>query len=454
MAGLLTARRVRRPSIFHHPARVVVGGFGLAILVGTALLSLPIATTAGTSPGLMPALFTATSAACVTGLTMVDTAAHWSVFGEIVIAALIKMGGLGIMTLATLFTVLIARKLKLRTQMIAQVETRAMNMSDVRRVVRNVVLFSLFCETIAGTILTARFVIAYDEPFWRGLYLGFFHSISAFNNAGFALWPDGLVRFATDPWICLTIAIAVIVGGLGFPVIFELVRLWRHPGRWSVLTRVTMFMTTVLLAGGTLIFLSVEWHNPKTLGAIDDPGKLLVAFFAAVMPRSGGFNSIDIASMEPSSWLATELLMFIGGGSAGTAGGIKVTTFGLIVLIVWAEMRGENHVNVGHRRLSSSVQRQAVVITAMSAALVVVSTYVLLLISPHDLERVLFEVVSATGVVGLSTGITADLPQAGQVLLLILMFIGRIGPLTLGSALALKERSRRYELPEERVIVG
>ncbi|GAB1820012.1 TrkH family potassium uptake protein [Herbidospora sp. RD11066] len=454
MAGLTTARRVRRPSIFHHPARVVVGGFGFAILVGTLLLSLPIATTSGTSPGLMPALFTATSAACVTGLTMVDTAAHWSVFGEIVIAVLIKMGGLGIMTLATLFTVLIARRLKLRTQMIAQVETRAMNMSDVRRVVRNVVLFSLFCEVVAGTILTGRFIIGYGEPFWRGAYLGFFHAISAFNNAGFALWPDGLMRFATDPWICLTIAIAVIVGGVGFPVIFELVRLWRHPRKWSVLTRVTMFMTTILLAGGTLVFLSVEWHNPKTLGAIDDPGKLLVAFFTAVMPRSGGFNSIDIASMEPSSWLVTELLMFIGGGSAGTAGGIKVTTFGLIVLIVWAEMRGENHVNVGHRRLSSSVQRQAVVITAMSAALVVVSTYLLLLISPHELERVLFEVVSATGVVGLSTGITADLPQAGQILLLVLMFIGRIGPLTLGSALALKERTRRYELPEERVIVG
>ncbi|WP_062430414.1 TrkH family potassium uptake protein [Herbidospora daliensis] len=454
MAGLLTARRVRRPSIFHHPARVVVGGFGFAILVGTLLLSLPIATTSGTSPGLMPALFTATSAACVTGLVMVDTAAHWSVFGEIVIAALIKMGGLGIMTLATLFTVLIARRLKLRTQMIAQVETRAMNMSDVRRVVRNVVLFSLFCETVAGTILTVRFVVSYDESVLRGAYLGFFHSISAFNNAGFALWPDGLMRFATDPWICLTIAIAVIVGGLGFPVVFELVRIWRHPGRWSVLTRITLFVTTILLAGGTLVFLSAEWHNPKTLGALDDPGKLLAAFFTAVMPRSGGFNSIDIASMEPSSWLATEFLMFIGGGSAGTAGGIKVTTFGLIILIVWAEMRGENHVNVGHRRLSSSVQRQAIVITAMSAALVAVSTYVLLVISPHPLGEVLFEVVSATGVVGLSTGITADLPQAGQVLLLILMFIGRIGPLTLGSALALKERTRRYELPEERVIVG
>ncbi len=454
MAGLLTARRVRRPSIFHHPARVVVGGFGFAILVGTLLLSLPIATTAGTSPGLMPALFTATSAACVTGLVMVDTAAHWSVFGEIVIAALIKIGGLGIMTLATLFTVLIARRLKLRTQMIAQVETRAMNMSDVRRVVRNVVLFSLFCETVAGTILTVRFIVAYDEPFWRAAYLGFFHAISAFNNAGVravARRPDAVRRRSVD-----------------LPDHRDRGH-HRRPGVPGDLRAGTALAPPRPLVGphpgdhvhddraagrGTLIFLSVEWHNPKTLGALDDPGKLLAAFFTAVMPRSGGFNSIDIASMEPSSWLVTELLMFIGGGSAGTAGGIKVTTFGLIILIVWAEMRGETHVNVGHRRLSSSVQRQAVVITAMSAALVVVSTYLLLLISPHDLEKVLFEVVSATGVVGLSTGITADLPQAGQVLLLILMFIGRIGPLTLGSALALKERGRRYELPEERVIVS
>lgn len=439
---------------FQHPAQVVATGFGTAIGLGTLLLTLPIATTTGESAGWLAALFTATSAVCVTGLVVVDTESHWSVFGEVVIAGLIQIGGLGIMTLATLFTVLVAGRLGLRARMLAQAETKTLSMSDVRRVVRNVVLFSLLCEAVAAVVLTARFMIGYGEPFGRALYLGGFHAVSAFNNAGFALWPDSLIRFASDPWICLTIATAVIVGGIGFPVVFELARSWRHPSRWSVLTRITVGVTVILLVVGTLVFLATEWRNPGTLGGLDDPAKFLAAFFAAVMPRTAGFNSLDIAQMHPSSWLATDLLMFVGGGSASTAGGIKVTTFGLLAFIIWAEMRGESRVNVGHRRLAESAQRQTVVIIAVSVVLVALSTYILLVLTPHSLDQVLFEVVSAFGTVGLSTGITADATPAGHLLLVALMFIGRIGPLTLGSALALKNRTRRYELPEERVIVG
>jgi potassium uptake TrkH family protein len=439
---------------FRHPAQVVVTGFGVAVLIGAALLTLPIATESGESAGWLAALFTATSAVCVTGLVVVDTATHWSVFGEWVIAGLIQVGGLGIMTLATLFTVLVAGRLGLRAKIFAQAETKTLSMADVRHVVRKVVIFSLACEAIAAVILTGRFLLGYGEPFGRAVYLGVFHSISAFNNAGFALWSDNLMRFVTDPWICLTIAIAVIFGGLGFPVVFELLGNWRRPRRWSVLTRVTVGVTLVLLVGGTLVFLITEWRNPKTLGALDDSGKLLAAFFTAVMPRTAGFNSIDIAGMYPTSWLATDLLMFIGGGSAGTAGGIKVTTFGMLAFVIWAEMRGEHEVNIGHRRLPETAQRQAVSISLISVALVALSTYLLLALTPHSLDQVLFEVVSAFATVGLSTGITADATPAGQVLLILLMFIGRTGPLTLGSALALKDRARRYQLPEERVIVG
>jgi Trk-type K+ transport system membrane component len=197
-----------------------------------------------------------------------------------------------------------------------------------------------------------------------------------------------------------------------------------------------------------------EWRNPRTLGALDEPGKLLAAFFTSVMPRSAGFNTLDISQMYPSSWLATDVLMFIGGGSAGTAGGLKVTTLGLLAFVVWAEMRGESRVNIGHRRLPETTQRQAVTITVMGVALVALATYVLLAITPHGLDQVLFEVVAAFGTAGLSTGITASLGTAGHLLLAVLMFIGRIGPLTMGSALALNRRTRHYELPEERVIVG
>ncbi|GAA2415613.1 TrkH family potassium uptake protein [Nonomuraea africana] len=446
--------RRRFQTRLQHPAQIVATGFGTAILVGTALLTLPIATATGESSGWLTALFTATSAVCVTGLVVVDTGSHWSVFGEVVIAGLFQVGGLGIMTMATLFTALLAGRLGLRTRIAVATETKSVSVTDMRRLVRNVVAFSLASEAVIALALTARFMIGYGEPLGRALYLGGFHAVSAFNNAGFALWPDNLMRFVADPWICLPIAIAVIVGGLGFPVVFELAKTWRHPSRWSVLTRITVVVTLVLLAIGTLFFLAAEWHNPRTMGALDDADKPLAAFFAAVMPRSGGFNTLDIAHMNPSSWLFTDLLMFIGGGSASTAGGIKVTTFGLLAFIIWAELRGEPRVNVGHRRLPESTQRQAMTITLMGVVLVAVSTYGLLLLTPYSLDRVLFEVISAFATNGLSTGITAHTSVAGHVLLSLLMFVGRIGPLTLGSALALKERTRRYELPEERVIVG
>ncbi|MFC5161737.1 TrkH family potassium uptake protein [Nonomuraea angiospora] len=439
---------------FRHPAQVVAAGFGVAIALGTVLLTLPIATTERAPADWVVALFTATSAVCVTGLVIVDTESHWSVFGEVVIAGLVQVGGLGIMTMATLFTLLVSGRLGLRARIAAQAETKTLSMSDVRRLVLKVVLFSLVCEALAAVVLTARFVIGYGEPLGRAAYLGAFHSVMAFNNAGFALWPDSLMRFVADPWICLTVALVVIVGGLGFPVVFELARSWRHPRRWSVLTRVTVGVSVTLLVLGTLVFLMTEWRNPRTLGALDDPGKLLAAFFAAVMPRSAGFNTLDISQMYPSSWLATDVLMFIGGGSAGTAGGLKVTTFGLLAFVVWAEVRGESRVNIGHRRLPEATQRQAVTITVLGVTLVAASTYVLLALTPHGLDQVLFEVVAAFGTAGLSTGITPSLGTAGHLLLTVLMFIGRIGPLTMGSALALNRRSRHYELPEERVIVG
>ncbi|MFI7701086.1 TrkH family potassium uptake protein [Nonomuraea sp. NPDC049480] len=439
---------------FGHPTQAVAAGFGLAIGIGTALLSLPVATTTGESAGWVTAIFTAASAVCVTGLVLVDTESHWSVFGELVIAGLAQVGGLGIMTMATLFTLLVSGRLGLRARIAAQAETKTLSMSDVRQLVRKVVLFSLVCELVAAAVLTGRFVIGYGEPFARALYQGGFHAVMAFNSAGFTLWPDSLMRFVADPWICLTIAAAAIVGGLGFPVVFELARHWRRPRKWTILTRITVGATVFLLVLGTLVFLATEWRNPKTLGPLDDSGKLLAAFFTAVMPRSAGFNTLDISQMYPSSWLTTDLLMFIGGGSAGTAGGIKVTTFGMLAFIIWAEMRGESRVNIGHRRLPEATQRQVITITVLGVALVAFSTYLLLALTPHGLDQVLFEVISAFGTAGLSTGITASVGPAGHVLLALLMFIGRIGPLTLGSALALNRRARHYELPEERVIVG
>ncbi|WP_246052602.1 TrkH family potassium uptake protein [Actinocorallia herbida] len=439
---------------FRHPTQVIVGGFGAAVAVGTGLLSLPIASAEGEGAGILTALFTATSSICLTGLAVVATDTHWSIFGEVVIMLLLQAGGLGIMTLATLFALLLSGRLGLRARLLAATENKTLSGSDLRRVIRNVVIFSLATEAVLAAVLATRFVLHYGESVGYGAYLGLFHSVSAFNNGGLALWGDSVVRFAADPWICLPLCFGVIVGGLGFPVVFELARSWRRPVRWSVLTKITVGMTALLLGAGTVVLTVFEWNNPRTLGALDGGGRLLAGFFAAVMPRSGGFNSVDIGAMRPESWLATDILMFIGAGSAGTGGGIKVTTFGLLAFVLLAELRGETSVNVGNRKIPHDTQRQALTIALIGVGVVATSTFALLSIVPHTLDQVLFEVISAFATVGLSTGITSTLPAAGQLLIIFLMFIGRVGPVTLFTALALRERTRLYELPEERPIVG
>ena len=415
---------------------------------------LPVATSGAPGAGALDAVFTATSAVCVTGLVTVDTGSHWSAFGQVVILCLIQAGGLGIMTVASLLVVLVSRRLGLRARLLAQAQTQTVSLADVRRVVRNVVLFSLVSEAIAAVVLTARFATGYDMAWGAAAWQGVFHAISAFNNAGFALRPDSLVAYVADPWVLLTVAVAVIIGGLGFPVVFELARAWRRPRTWSVTTRITVIATAGLLVAGTVLLTALERDNPATLGPLSATGKLLVGFFSAVMPRTAGFNAVDISAMTPSSWLVTDGLMFIGGGSAGTAGGIKVTTFGLLAVVLWSEMRGEPDADVGNRRVPLANQRQALAVALLGVGLAAVSTLILLGVSGQGLDRVLFETLSALGTVGLSTGITADLPTAAKIVLIVLMFVGRLGPLALASTLALRERTRRYQRPEERTIIG
>jgi trk system potassium uptake protein len=448
------AGRARPTGGFRHPGRVIATAFAAAVIVGTALLSLPVAKAGEGRADLLTALFHSTSAVCVTGLVTVDTGTYWSPFGQAVILLLIQVGGLGIMTLATLLALLLSRRLGLRARLIAQAETKALSPSDVRRVVGRVVVFSLATEAVIAALLTVRFALGYDESLAAAVYDGVFHAISAFNNAGFSPYRDNLMGFVGDPWISLPIAAAVIVGGLGFPVVFELARTWRRPKTWSVLTRITVVVTVALLLLGTAGMLAFEGRNPDTLGSLAPGDRVMAAFVAAVMPRTAGFNNLDIAALAPETLLFTDALMFIGGGSAGTAGGIKVTTFGLLAYVLWAEMRGDPDVEVGRRRVPGTNQRQALAIALLGIALVAVATFLMEALTDFNFDQVLFETVSAFATVGLSTGITADLPPAAQVVLILLMYIGRIGPLTLASGLALRERARRHQLPEERTIVG
>jgi potassium uptake TrkH family protein len=437
-----------------HPAQYVVVGFAAAVTAGTVLLLLPISRTGPGGASLVEALFTATSAVCVTGLVVVDTPTYWTGFGQTVILALIQIGGFGIMTMASLMILLITRRMGLRSRLTAAAETKNLGIGDVRSVLVGVARVSIVVELATAAVLTTRLATGYDEPVGRAAYLGVFHAVSAFNNAGFALYGDSLMQFTTDPWICLPIVAAVIVGGIGFPVLLELRRQLRRPRRWSMHTKLTLSMTGVLLVGGTMFMLASEWRNTETLQPLSLPGKLLAGFFHAVMPRTAGFNSLDVAEMNEATWLGTDVLMFIGGGSAGTAGGIKVTTFVLLLFVIYAEVRGEPSVNVFDRKVSDRVQRQAVTVALLSVAGVVGPTLLLLELTDFRLDEVFFEVVSAFATVGLSTGITADLPALGKIVLTILMFVGRLGPITLASALALREHGRLYELPEGRPIIG
>ncbi|WP_308164312.1 TrkH family potassium uptake protein [Agromyces sp. ISL-38] len=437
-----------------HPAQTVVLGFAAAVLAGTGLLSLPFATTTGTPASFVDALFTSTSAVCVTGLVVVDTPTYWSSFGQVVILLLIQLGGLGIMIFASLIGLVLARKLSVRSRLNTAAEAKSVGYDDVRGLVRGIVLITLLVEAATFLLLFLRFLFGYGYGVGEAAWHAVFHSVSSFNNAGFALYSDNLIGFVSDPFICLPIAAAVILGGLGFPVIMQLRKEFRHPLHWSMNTKIVLWATLVLLVLGTVYITLLEWDNPKTLGGLDPGARVLAGFFQSVQARTAGFNSIDTAAMHNESWLGTDVLMLIGAGPAGTAGGIKVTTFAVLFFIIMTELRGEAAVNIFGKRLSRAVHRQAITVALIAVAAVMAGTLALMLITGLDLDRVMFEAVSAFGTVGLSTGITFELPDAAKLVLVVLMFLGRLGPLTLGSAIALRDRRILYEYPKERPAIG
>jgi Trk-type K+ transport system membrane component len=309
-------------------------------------------------------------------------------------------------------------------------------------------------EVAVAIVLTARFAAAYDDSFRAAVWHGVFHAVSAFNNAGFALYSDNLVGFVSDAWICLPLSVAVVAGGIGFPVLAELYQRAGRPSTWSVHTRLTVYGTLILLVAGVGAVATFEWTHQQTLGGLSTGGKVIAAVTGGVMPRTAGFNSLDYAQVTPETLVVTNILMFIGGGSAGTAGGIKVGTFFLLAFVIWAEVRGEPGVHIGHRSISSATIRLALSVALLGVAVVTVAALAMLVLSAAPLDAVVFETISAFATVGLSTGLTGSLPWTAQVVLMILMFVGRVGTITVATALALKTRHRHYQLPEERPIVG
>ncbi|MGP9607269.1 TrkH family potassium uptake protein [Glutamicibacter sp. AOP38-B1-38] len=439
------------------PARLALGAFLVAIAIFTSLLAAPFSSASGEATALHDALFTAVSAVCVTGLTTVSTAVHWSFAGQLIMIIGAFMGGLGILTLASILSLAVSRKLGVRGKLMAQNSmntTGASALGEVGSLLRIVILTAVSLQALIALLLVPRFAVL-GENLPSAIWHGVFYAVSSFNNAGFTPHSDGLVPYGTDLWILGPLMFGVFLGSLGFPVIMVLLVHRFNAKKWNLHTKLTLMVTLILLVAGALLWLVVEWNNPRTIGPMDSGDKLVHGLFASVMTRSGGFNLVDQNDMSQVSVLITDALMFAGGGSASTAGGIKVTTIAVMFLAIMAEVRGERDAKAFGRRIPEGTMRVAVSVVALGATLVMVSTGLLLAIDQEvGFSRALFESISAFGTVGLSMGVSAEMPPAGKYVLSALMFAGRIGSITLASALTMRHRDTLYSLPEERPIIG
>jgi Trk-type K+ transport system membrane component len=448
--------------------QLIAAAFTAIILFGTFLLMLPIATTSGAMTNFFDALFTATSAVTVTGLTTVDTATHWSTTGHVIISLLIQIGGFGIIGFATLVGYLIEGRISLKNRISATSESSATKQPDLKTLLKNIAKLMLFFQLVLFAFLAVRMFTEYGYSLDKSLSHGAFQAISAFNQAGFALYTDSLMGFAGDGWIIVPILIISTMAGFGFPVLAEIrdrlkLRLYvlvgkaadyTMPSQWSLNSRIILWASLILLIIGSLGIAVSEWSNPATLGAMDPVQKIFASFFTSSMTRSTGLNIIETADMYTSTWLGMDILMFIGGASASTAGGIKIGTAVVLFYIVYTEIRGDAAVNVGNRRLPRSMQRQALTIVTLYTMVILGSLFVLRFTTDFTLDELIFEIISAAGTVGLSTGITPDLPEFGKFLLSVLMLFGRLGPIVVATSLALRKTKRHYELPRERPLIG
>ncbi|NLA65616.1 MAG: TrkH family potassium uptake protein [Leucobacter sp.] len=444
--------------------------FTALILLWTALLSLPLATKSGTVTPLADALFTAVYAICVTGLSTLNMAEHWSLFGDIVILVGLQIGGIGVLTLASILGLNVTRRLGLRQRLLVASDTnparvakgtseqQTIGLGEMAGLLSAVAISLLVIEIGLTALITPRLMFAgYD--FWQSLWYGFYLAASAFTNTGFVPMAGGLMPFAADAYLLSVLAIGVFLGSIGFPVIFALYRYvsargWKFHKRLGLHSKLTLATTLILIVFGWLAIAGLEWGNQKTFGGQNFWQTFMSAGYMSVMTRSGGLSIVDPVDMHSSTLLVFDMLMFVGGGSASTAGGIKVTTIAVLFLAAFAEARGYQNVQVFERSIPNDVLRLAISIVIWGATIVSVSTLVLLHITERSLDVVLFEVISAFGTCGLSTGLSAEVSDPGKYVLAATMWAGRIGTVTLAAAIAATSRRRMFSLPEERPIVG
>ncbi|WP_017872566.1 TrkH family potassium uptake protein [Candidatus Caldatribacterium saccharofermentans] len=446
---LALLQSLRRRLVLLSPASLVLFGFSALILIGTVLLLFPFSVASGNAMRFIDALFTATSAVCVTGLVVVDTGTFFSLWGQIIILILIQFGGLGYMTVATLLALALRRRIEYRDRLAIRDSFSLDVPGGAVRFVLDVLRYVLWVEGVGFLLLFVAFLRHFSLP--QAFFSALFHSVSAFCNAGFSVFSNSLESFALDPLVNLTVIGLIVIGGIGFVVIRELVE---HRRLSSLHAKTVVTTTVALIALGTLFLLLTESSNPTTLGAFPFWGKLMAALFQAVTPRTAGFSTIPIACLRPVSALFLMFLMFVGASPGGTGGGVKTTTLALLLALVRSALRGQEGVALFHRRVARSTVRRALAVFCFGLGLVFFSTTFLFATEKGNSLDLAFEAVSAFGTVGLSRGVTSNLSDLGKLGIIVTMFLGRVGIFTALVAMGVaRERKELLVYPEERVLV-
>lgn len=438
------------------PAQVMVLSFAVVIFIGALILMMPISSQTREATSFINAIFTATSAVCVTGLAVVDTGTYWSVFGKTVIMILIQIGGLGFMTMATTIAILLGKKIGLKNRLVMQETLGQFSIAGVIRLTKYVFIATISIEFIGALLLSTRFIPLFG---WKnGIYYSIFHAVSAFCNAGFDLMGNyaSLTAFATDPVVSLTIMSLIVIGGLGFVVLAEL-STFKAFRKLSLHTKIVLITTGSLILGGFILIFALEYNNPGTIGNFTLGEKIVASLFHSITPRTAGFNTLDLNALSMPSRFITMILMFIGGSPGSTAGGLKTTTFAIMLLSIVAMFKGSEEINFAHRRISRETVSRSLGIVFISTIWIVSMSLLLIIFEPNrSLEAIMFESISAFGTVGLSLGITPSLSIMGKVILAVMMFFGRIGPLTIVYALSNRSSASARDLlryPEGKIMV-
>lgn len=438
------------------PPQILVLGFLIIICIGAFLLNLPFASQNGQSIGVLNAFFTATSAVCVTGLIVVDTATHWTVFGQTVIIILIQIGGLGFMTMTTLFFLAAGKRITMKERILMQSALNKNTLSGIVSYTKYILIFTFFIEGIGALLLSLRFIPRFGVS--KGIGMSVFHAISAFCNAGFDLIGNfrSLTPFQSDWLINVTIMILIIIGGLGFSVIIDLIN-HKKLRRISMYSKIVLFMSSGLILLGALVIYLLESNNPTTLGGLSFQDKMLASLFQGVTPRTAGFNTIDLTQLTMGSKFFITILMFIGGSPGSTAGGVKTVTIGVLIIAVISVLQGKKDTEIFKRRIAINIIREALAVVMIVIFLSIAMIMILTITEKATFMEIFFEVISALGTVGLTLGTTPELSTAGKIIIAFGMFIGRLGPLTIGFAISRRQGQyyqRNYRYPKGDIMVG